>query len=164
MKRGYSHSMMKSKTLPVIAAVTILSACAHGPSNRAIKSQCRLEMEAARTAVQMRMKGKSKQAMLQTLPPLHPDSTRLLRQMYQFVEDAYSVSDLNEVVYGIYRLQFCVRQLQHKPVPQQIQDVSSQLLSCQTQFGRQVSKQAIACVRATFPHQVNSQGLLLHSD
>lgn len=143
--------MMKIKILLVIAASMTAGACAHDPSTRAIKAQCRLEMEAARTAVQLRVQGKSKQQMLQSLPPLHPDSTRLLRQMYQNVNDTYAFPELNDFVYGIYRFEYCVRQLQHRPVPQHLQEVSTQLLACQTQFAGHASSQVVACVRNTFP-------------
>ncbi len=142
--------MMKTNLLLVIVAGMSLSACAHEPSTRAIRSQCRLEMEAARTAVQLREQGKTKQDMLQTLPPLYPDSTRLLRQMYQNIDDTYTYPKLNDTVYGIYRFEYCVRQLQHKPVPKQIQEVSSQLLVCQTQFDQQASKQIVKCIREIF--------------
>ena len=142
---------MKSKYLFVIAITSLLNACAYGPTAHAIKSQCRLEMQAARTAVQLRDQGKSKQAMLQTLPPLHPDSTRLLRQMYQIVDEAYAFPALNDIVYGIYRFESCARQLQHRLAPPRLQQVAPQLLACQKQYGRQVSKAAVACVRGVFP-------------
>jgi len=72
---------MRNNSLGIALAAMYLSACAHEPTNQEIQSQCRLEMEAGRTAVQMRKQGRTKQAMLQTLPPLHPDSSRLLRSM-----------------------------------------------------------------------------------
>jgi hypothetical protein len=148
---------MMIKTLLIFTAGIALSACAHDPSNRAIKTQCRLEMEAARTAVQLRKQGKTKRAILQSLPPLHADSTRLLHQMYQFVEDTYAFPDLGDGVYGIYRFEYCVRQLKHRGVPQQTQDVSPQLRACQAKYGSQVSRQAFSCVRAVFPPPVNAQ-------
>jgi len=148
---------MKTDLLLVIVLVMTLSACAHEPSTRAIRSQCRLEMEAARTAVQMREQGKTKQEMLQTLPPLHPDSTRLLRRMYQSIDDTYAYPALNDTVYGVYRFEFCVRQLQHKPIPKQFQEVSVQLLNCQKQSNRNAASQIVACVRNTFPIQTSNQ-------
>lgn len=149
--------MMKINTVLFIAAGIAVSGCAHDPSVRAVRTQCRLEMEAARTAVQLREQGKSKQAILQSLPPLHADSTRLLRQMYQFVDDTFAFPELNDSVYGIYRFEYCVRQLQHRAVPRQLQEVSRQLLACQTQLDNQTPANAVSCVRRSFPAQPDKQ-------
>lgn len=134
----------------------LLSGCAHHPSARAIKSQCRLEMEAARTAVKMREQGKTKTAMLQSLPSLHPDSTRLLFEMHQIVDEAYAFPALNDIVYGIYRFETCARQLQHQLVSPPFQELAPHLLACQEQYRRQVSKAAVACVRGVFPARPKS--------
>lgn len=155
---------MKINYLFGFLIVLLLSACAHRPTTHAIKSQCRLEMQAARTAVQLRYQGKSKQAMLQTLPPLHPDSTRLLRQMYQNVDEVYAFPDLNDIVYGIYRFETCARQLQHQLVSPPLQEVASQLLACQKQYGRQVSKDAVSCVRSVFAKDSESETVMKEQD
>jgi hypothetical protein len=147
-----------------IAIVFLLSACAHRPTAHAIKSQCRLEMQAARTAVQLREQGKTKQAMLQSLPPLHPDSTRLLRQMYQIVEETYAYPSLNDIVYGVYRFEACARQLQLQLTPPPLQTVAPQLLACQNRFGRQVSKAAVTCVHDVFAKDSKSKTVTQEQD
>ena len=149
--------MMKTK-LVLLAAFT-LGACAEGPqpSEHAIKQECRLELETARTAIHLRDQGKTKQAMLQTLPPLTPTSSRLLQQMYHVIDEVYAFPGLNEIVYGTYRYEYCVHQLQQQSVPRQLQDVFPHLLACQSQYGMTVSKQVVACVRAAFPNSTNTQ-------
>jgi hypothetical protein len=140
----------------LIFFAVVLAACAKQTqhSERSIQQDCRLELEAARTAVQLRDEGKSKQAMMQSLPPLTPNSTRLLQQMYHIVYEVYAFPNLNEIVYGAYRYDYCAHQLRQQPVPAQIQDIMPKLLACQTQFGMAVSKQAVDCVRAVFPVQL----------
>jgi len=142
-------STMRNRYFGIVLATMCLSACAHDPTNQEIKSQCRLEMEAGRTAVQMREQGRTKQAMLQTLPPLHADSSRLLRSMYQSIDDTYTFPALNNTVYGIYRFEVCARQLLHQPAPPPLPDIAQQLVACQTKFGRQASPNIVRCVRAT---------------
>lgn len=153
--------MMKIRLILIAVAALTLSACAHYTQNslHAIQEQCRLEMAAARTAVQLRDQGKTKQAMLQSLPPLHAESTRLLRQLYQIVDETYAYPDLNDVVYAMYRFEHCARQLQNQPLPEQLGKVMPQLQACQAHFGRDVSKQAVTCVRAVFPSRSNTQAM-----
>jgi hypothetical protein len=146
--------MMKTNVVFVIVAALVLAACAERSqqTDHAIQEQCRLELEAARTALQLRDEGKTKQAMLQTLPPLTPTSTRLLQQLYQIVDEVYAYPDLNQIVYGTYRFEYCAHQQRHQPVPS-LQDSVAQLQVCQGQFGMSVSKQAVDCVRGVFSTQ-----------
>lgn len=145
--------MMQTKRAFVIVAALTLGACAEHPqlSDHAIQQECRLELAAARTAIHMRDEGKTRQAMLASLPPLTPNSSRLLQQLYHIVDEVYAYASLNEVVYGSYRYDYCVRQLQHQPVPAQFQDSVPRLQACQAQFGLQISQTALACVRESFP-------------
>ena len=153
--------MMKTELIIITVSALILIGCAEHPqvSNHTIRQQCRMEMETARTAIRLRDQGKSKQEMLQTLPPLHPDSTRLLQQMYHIVDEIYAFADLNEIVYATYRFDYCARQLQRQAVPEKFQNILPQLQACQTQFGMQVSKPAMVCVRAVFPKQPKMQSV-----
>ena len=106
-----------------------------------------MDLEAARTAMRLRDQGKRQAELLQTLPPLTPESSRLLQQMYQIVEEVYAYPTLNQVIYPTYRFEYCARQLQHLPVPAQLAQIAPQLQACQNQFGNTVSAQAVACVR-----------------
>lgn len=135
----------------IVMVLFALAGCTSGPTRHEIHHECRLEMDAARTAVQLRNKGKDKMTMLRTLPPLQQDSSRLLQQMYQIVDETYAVPGLDDLVFGIYRYEVCARQLRHLPVPTDINTVHSQLLSCQTRFHRHASKKLVNCVRAIFP-------------
>lgn len=141
---------MKTKFVLVGLIPLGLAACATGPTQHAIHAECRLEMDAARTAIQLRNKGKDKRTMLQTLPPLQHDSTRLLHQMYQVVDEAYTFTDLNDVIYGIYRYEYCARQLRHQRVPSKFETVYPQLRTCQAHFDRHATKQTVTCVRSVF--------------
>jgi len=144
--------MRMTKNLLYCLVYCGLAACASDPGHdpQAIHEQCRLEMNAARTAVHLREQGKSRQAMQQTLPPLSDDSSRLLRQMYAIVDETYRYPRINDVVYGIYRYDLCARQLQHRPVPA-LEKIYQNLLACQARFGRQASHAAISCVRHSYP-------------
>lgn len=133
------------------AGLLAVGGCASGPTRHEIRRECRLEMDAARTAIQLRNQGKDKMAMLRTLPPLHKNSTRLLHQMYQIVDETYDAPALNEIVFGIYRYELCARQLRRQPVPANISTVYPRLKSCQARFNKQVTKQAVHCVQTVFP-------------
>jgi hypothetical protein len=143
------------KTNFVFVAALALCACAKDTqiSDHAIQQQCRMELEASRTAIQLRDEGKTRQAMLQTLPMLTPTSTRLLQQMYHIVDEVYAFPDLNQIVYGTYRYEYCARELRHQPVPLHFQKIYPRLQACQQQFNMTVSKPAVDCVRAAFPTQ-----------
>ena len=147
---------MKSNAYAFLFTCVLLGACAHQPTSREIHSQCRVEMAAARTAVQMREQGKHKQDLLRLLPPLYPDSTQLLHTMYQIADETYAATKLNEVVYGIYRYELCSRELQHLGVPPYSFDaVSPGLLTCQSQYDKYDTKHLVACVRTLFPAKIN---------
>lgn len=155
MKPGYTRLMIINNGLVLLTIVVCLGACASqsSPSARAINKQCTLEMETARTAIHLRDKGRDKDSMMQTLPPLKSDSTRLLQQMHVIVQETFAFPSLNDVVYPTYRFEYCVRQMQHKPVPTNLQAVAAQLLACQAQFGSQPSKPATECILASFPSE-----------
>jgi hypothetical protein len=148
---------MKFKFFVFLISTALLNACAHRPTVHTIKSECRTEMAAARTAVQLRDQGKSKQDVLATLPPLYPDSTRLLRTMYHIVDEVYVSPHLNALVYGIYRFEYCAHQLQDQTVPQHFDAIAPKLFVCQTQFAGDDSKALVACVRGVFPQTHNTQ-------
>lgn len=128
-----------------------LGACATDADNvtETVHTQCRLELDAARTAVHLRDRGKSKQDMLHSLPPLHTDSTRLLHQLYAIVDETYTFPKLNDVVFGIYHYDNCTRQLRVQAMPA-LESIYPKLLACQARFGRQVDKQAVSCVRRSY--------------
>lgn len=138
-----------TKHVSVLCLVLALNACAQGTEvdQKTIQRTCRLDLEAARTAMQLRNQGKSKAEMLQTLPPLTQSSNRLVQQLYHIVDEVYTYPTLNQVVYPTYRFEYCTRQLQHLPVPAQFRQIAPQLLDCQTKFGTTVSTQAVDCVR-----------------
>jgi hypothetical protein len=153
--------MTMTKHLLCCLAFCGLAACAsdsaHDP--QAIHAECRLEMNAARTAVHLRDQGKTRQAMLNTLPPLDNDSSRLLRQMHAIVDESYRFPKLNDVVFAIYRYETCARQLQHQSSPA-LGSIYEKLLDCQARFGRQASHAAVACVRDSYPeHSRPSAGM-----
>lgn len=144
---------MKSNITALIIIVMTITGCAKRPdsNSKAINEACTLEMEAARTAVILRDNGKSKTDMLHTMPPVTQDSTRLLLQMHAIVEEAYSFTQLNEVIYATYRFAYCARQLQYLPVPQHLQEIYPDLLACQQQYDKQATKPATQCVFDAFP-------------
>lgn len=142
---------MKSSSHVFLCVFSFLGACAHQPTAREIHSQCRVEMAAARTAVQMREQGKHQQDLLRVLPPLYPDSSHLLHTMYQVADETYAAGELNEIVYGIYRYELCLRELRHQAIPPAFDAVSSGLQTCQSRFDKYDTKQLVACVRALFP-------------
>ena len=135
-----------------ILVVTIIGCAKRSDTDtQAINEACTLEMEAARTAVLLRNKGKSKADLVQTLPPVAESSTRLLQQLHAIVEEVYTFPELNEVIYATYRFQYCVRQLQHRFVPHNLQPIYNELLACQQQYGNQASKESTVCVLNSFP-------------
>jgi hypothetical protein len=136
-----------------VTCLFIVSACATKkpyPSAKEINEECILEMEAARTAIRLRDKGKSQQEMAATLPPLNKDSTRLLVYLHQIVDESYRYPKLNEVIYPTYRFELCIRRLTNKPYPDDIERVYANLMECQQQYGNKASNTATRCVTAAF--------------
>lgn len=150
-------TLMRSPAL-LLCTLLCLSSCATRNDAKAINAACTLEMEAARTAVLLRDEGKTKTAMLQTLPPLTPTSSRLLQQLHAIVAEVYTQPGLNEVIYPTYRFQYCIRQLQHQPVPQSLAEIQPRLLSCQQTYGTLASPESTTCILDSFPRDQHSAG------
>ncbi len=133
-------------TLP--ALLLFVSACANDPydSPKEINEACTFEMQAAQTAIKLRNKNKSKSSLLAKLTPLEKDSSRLLVNMYQIVDEVYAHSWLNETTYPTYRFELCQRQLLYKPYPLTIEPVIPLLKDCQQQYGTISSEQATNCI------------------
>jgi hypothetical protein len=142
--------MMKiTSCLLLLGNLLFFAACAtKDPYNsaREINEECIVEMEAARTAIHLRDKGKTQQEMAATLPPLNKSSSRLLVQLHQIIEESYRYPALNEVIYPTYRFELCVRQLTNKPYPADIKMAFPTLMGCQQQYGRHASTAATQCV------------------
>jgi hypothetical protein len=133
----------------LLTTISLLGACASEErfnTARAINEECQVEMQAARTAVQLRDKGKTKADMQKQLPPIEPGSSRLLKSLYEIVTETYQFSSLNEVVYPTYRFELCMRQLQDKPYPASLAVIEQPLLNCQAQYALQRSEQSTACI------------------
>lgn len=141
--------MKTTSCLVTFCSLFLVGACAtKQPYSTAaeINEECIIEMEAARTAIQLRDKGKTRDYMASTLPPLDKNSSRLLVQLHQIVDESFHYSELNEVIYPTYRFEMCVRQLTGKTYPRSIQNVHSKLMACQQQYGKQASTAATQCV------------------
>ena len=136
-----------------LSSLLLFSACATKDPNssaREINQECIIEMEAARTAIHLRDKGKTQQEMAATLPPLEKNSSRLLVQLHQIIEESYRYPQLNEVIYPTYRFELCVRQLTNKPYPRDIKTAFTNLMDCQQKYGMNASTKATRCVSAVF--------------
>jgi len=103
-------------------------------------------MQAALTAVRLRDKDTTKSMLLEKLSPLQKDSSRLLVNMYQIVDEVYSHSWLNESIYPTYRFELCQRQLLSKPYPLALVPVLPILKQCQLKYGIEASEQATECI------------------
>ena len=138
-------------TLP--GACLLFAACARAPFSTAqeINEECRLEMEAARTAVQLREQGKPQVQLAAMLPVLQADSSRLLWQMHVILEESFAYPEFNTVTYSTYRFQHCMLDLQHKPVPRHMREVRAGLLACQAEHGDKASVAGTQCIIAAFP-------------
>lgn len=133
----------------LLVSISLLGACASKErfnTAKAINEECQVEMQAARTAVRLRDKGKAKADMQAQLPPIEPDSSRLLINLYEIVTETYQFNSLNEVVYPTYRFELCMRQLQGKAYPASLAVIEQPLLNCQAQYALQSSKQSTACI------------------
>lgn len=144
---------MVFRTASVALIVLLISSCAaKQPFSNAkeINEQCMLEMEAARTAIRLRDKGKSRQDLAQSLPQLNKDSSRLLVFMHEILNEVFHYRQLNEVIYPTYRFELCSRQLTHKDYPYNIQKVYPDLLECQEKFGKKASSEGTHCIITSF--------------
>lgn len=137
---------IRNFTLSIL--LMFVNACANDPYDSAneINEACNFEMQAALTAIKLRDKNKSKSTLLNKLSPLKEDSSRLLVNMYQIVDEVYSHIGLNDSIYPTYRFELCQRQLLYKPYPLTIEPVLPALKQCQHQFGAKSSKQATECI------------------
>ena len=141
-------SMMIKPSLLLIL-VSLLGACASKErfnTPQKINEECNMEMQAARTAVRLREKGKPETFMQETLPPIKPESSRLLHNLYDIVNETYQHTALNEVVYPTYRFELCMRQLQNKPYPTSLAVIEPSLIECQQQFRMESTKQSTECI------------------
>jgi len=139
---------MKTRNLIIPALFLFIYACANNEheSAKAINEACTFEMQAAQTAVALRNKNKPKSILLSKLTPLEKDSSRLLVNMYQIVDEVYQYRWLNEVIYPTYRFELCQRQLQYKSYPITIKPVIRMLNHCQKKFASEASEQATNCI------------------
>ncbi len=140
--------MMKMIRLSLPFIILLISACANNPydSPKEINEACRFEMQAALTAIKLRNKDKPKSNLLAKLTPLEKNSSRLLVNMYQIVDEVYSHVELNETIYPRYRFELCQRQLSYKSYPLTIEPVLPMLKRCQQQFGSDSPEQATTCI------------------
>jgi len=126
-----------------------LSACSsteHFTNAKEINEECRIEMQAALTAIHLRDEGKPKATLLKPLPAIDDHSSRLLINMYAIADETYRYPDLNDVIYPTYRFTICQRALQQKPYPLTFAMIEPALLDCQQQYGRASSAQSTQCV------------------
>lgn len=136
-------------TLAVLGLCVSLIACTtpeqfHTAS--AINEECSLEMQSARTAVRLRDKGKPEAWLKDQLVPLSEKSSRLLINMHDIVDEAFSNKDLNETTYSTYRFELCMRQLQARPYPTSISAIKPDLLACQSEYGDKSSAGSTQCI------------------
>lgn len=139
----------------LVTLIGLLGACASTErfnTPQKINQACNMEMQAARTAVRLRDKGKSKSFLQDTLPPIKPESSRLLHNLHDIVSETYQHTTLNEVVYATYRFELCMRQLQHKLYPVSLAVVESPLMNCQQQFAMESSQQSTECIMQAIDH------------
>ena len=115
-----------------------------------INEECGFEMQAARTAVRLRDKGKTKAFLKSQLPPIDKNSLRLLRKMYEITDEVYEYTQLNETIYTTFRFELCQRELLNKPRPPSIQAVLPELLKCQQEYKIQSSVKSTNCILAGF--------------
>jgi len=113
-----------------------------------INEECGFEMQAARTAVRLRDKGKTKTHLQAQLPPVDKNSLRLLKKMYEITDEVYEHTQLNETTYTTYRFELCQRELLRKPMPPSIQAVLPELLKCQQEYKMQSSVKSTKCILA----------------
>ena len=143
------HTIIKPGIL--VSGLLLVSACATRDipnTAKEINEECGFEMQAARTAIRLRDKGKSKTHLQSQLPPLDKDSSRLLVNMYDITDEVYKYTQLNETIYAIYRFELCQRELLNKPRPPSMQAVLPDLLKCQQEFRIKSSVKSTQCVLA----------------
>lgn len=148
----------KPSTLVLI--VVLLTGCARAErfnTAQEINDECRLEMQAASTAVHLRDKGKPKSFLLEALPPVNEQSSRLLINMHAIVAEVYQYKTLNEMIYPTYRHAICLRALQHKPIPPTLTAIETDLLICQQQFGLESNEHSTRCVSSVIDKYSNEQ-------
>ena len=109
-----------------------------------------MEKEAARTAVRLRNKGIASSQLRDKLAPLDKNSSRLLLNMHQIVDETYRHKWLNETVYSQYRQELCLRQLQHRYYPLTIEAVLKSLQSCQAKESAAPNESLHQCISNTF--------------
>ena len=140
--------MMNKRNLILPVLLLFVSACANNPydSAKEINEACAFEVQAANTAIKLRDKNKPLASLLAKLAPLKKDSSRLLVNMYQVVDEVYSHPWLNETIYSTYRFELCQRQLLYKQYPLTIEPVLPMLKHCQQQYGATSSEQTTECI------------------
>jgi len=113
-----------------------------------VNIECSFEMQAARTAIRLRDKGKPESSLKAQLVPLDEKSSRLLIKMHEITDEVYAATGLNEVVYSTYRFELCQREFLQKPRPASIDAVLPDLLKCQDKYANKSSVNSTNCILA----------------
>lgn len=143
------HTTIKPGLL--VSGLLLVSACATRDipnTAREINEECGFEMQAARTAIRLRDKGKTKTHLQLQLPPIDKNSLRLLIKMHEITDEVYEYTQLNETIYATYRFELCQRELLNKPLPASISIVTPKLMRCQQTFGNKSSVKSTNCILA----------------
>jgi len=142
---------MNLKTVCLLTLLILTTGCATRnipDTAKEINEECAFEMQAARTAIRLRDKGKTNEDLKSKLPPLEQNSLRLLKKMYEISDEVYQYTDLNEMVYTTYRFELCQRELLGKSLPVSTQTVLPDLLACQQQYQDKSSVKSANCILA----------------
>lgn len=108
---------------------------------------CKLDQQAAVSAVAMRDKGKTKEEMAKILPERGPRNNRMAQLMYEILDDVYGTPEIKEFPYYVFRTEVCFRETQKKSNPAGFKVVASDILECQKKHGAGAGNEIIDCIR-----------------
>jgi hypothetical protein len=108
---------------------------------------CKLDQQAAVSAVAMRDKGKTKEEMAKVLPERGPKNNRMAQLMYEILDDIYETPEIKAFPYYIFRTEVCFRETQKKSKPVGFKVVVSDILECQKKHGAGAGNEIIDCIR-----------------
>lgn len=137
------------KAVLVLLTWLLLSSCASHPgalSAREMNAECAIELQAARTAMNLRNKHKPAEFLTSQLPPNDTQATAAVKNLHEIVHEVYDNPTLTTDNYAIYRFETCLRRYRNKPRPQSVSPLISGMQTCQQQYQQKDPARYTHCI------------------
>ena len=92
---------------------------------------CENVFSAASSAMENKMKGVSKETLIAALPPkIKEIEAEPLRSMREIAEEVYSYEFTDQLVYSVYKTEYCVRRQSGEPILESFSEAFPLIVAC----------------------------------